>query len=66
MLDRITKTPEFLITTELADLLRVKPDTIRRSLCVKGHYLGLTPKKGPNGRLLWPTSDARGIVEGHA
>lgn len=41
-------------TETLADRFFVKPDTVRRSLCVKGHFLGLKPVKLPNGRLLWP------------
>jgi hypothetical protein len=44
---------EHLSTNELAQYCRVKPDTIRRSLCVNGHYLGMVPQKPPNGRLLW-------------
>jgi|GEM_PF-6996400 len=41
-------------TSELARRFGVKPDTIRRNLCVKGHFMGLKPLKLPNQRLLWP------------
>ena len=41
-------------TKVLADLFNVEPGTIRRSLCVNGSYLALTPVKLPNGRLIWP------------
>lgn len=47
--------PEAPLTTEtLAHALGVRPGTVRRGLCVSGHYLGLVPIKSPNGRLLWP------------
>lgn len=42
-----------LSTEELADALRLQPQTIRAALCRHGHYLGLRPCKLPNGRLLW-------------
>lgn len=41
-------------TEELAAALRLKPQSIRASLCRYGHYMGLIPYKLPNGRLLWP------------
>jgi len=46
--------PSALTTDTLARALGVKAGTIRRGLCVDGHYLGLTPTKLGNGRLLWP------------
>lgn len=50
------QTPRNLTTEKLAELLGVKPTTIHRGLCTQGHYLGLTPTKLSNGRLLWPIS----------
>ena len=44
-------------TKEFAEVLKVEPATVRRSLCVNGHYLGIRPVKLPNGRLLWPPAD---------
>jgi len=41
-------------TEELADQLRLKPQSLRAALCRDGHYFGLRPRKMPNGRLLWP------------
>ena len=41
-------------TSDFAERFGVKPDTVRRNLCVKGHFLGLRPLKLPNERLLWP------------
>ncbi len=48
---------EHLTTNQLAPALGVKPSTVIRSLCVTGHYLGLRPRKLPNGRLLWSAED---------
>ncbi|KAB2891417.1 MAG: monooxygenase [Desulfobulbaceae bacterium] len=43
-------------THEFAARFGVKGDTVRRNLCVKGHFLGLKPLKLGNGRLLWPAT----------
>ena len=51
-------------TTEAADRLRVRPQTLRRALCLNGHYLGLRPTKLPNGRLLWDASAIEALTEG--
>lgn len=53
---------KWLSTNEFAELFRVKGESVRRSLCVKGHYLGVVPIKPPNGRLLWPKSGATKIL----
>ena len=55
--DRIT-------TEQVARLLGVTPGTVRRGLCVNGHYLGLRPIKLPNRRLLWPGDALRRVIEG--
>ncbi|WP_289019568.1 hypothetical protein [Desulfobacter postgatei] len=52
---------DLITTQEVARLLGVTPGTVRRGLCVNGHYLGLRPIKLPNRRLMWP-GDARGRV----
>lgn len=41
-------------TEKFAKRFFVQQATVRRSLCIKGHYLGVRPIKLPNGRLLWP------------
>lgn len=46
-----------ITTNHLAMALGVQPGTIRRGLCVDGHYLGLKPLKGANGRLSWLIED---------
>ena len=58
---RIITRPARLETAEFAAALRsaghrVQPQSIRRYLCEKGHYLGERPVKLPNGRLLWDAS----------
>ena len=45
---------EFLTTNQLARALGVQGATVRRGLCVDGHYMGLRPVKLPNKRLIWP------------
>jgi len=49
--------PAALNTERLADLFGVKPHTIRRALCVDGHYMGIVPTKLANGRLLFKIAD---------
>lgn len=44
----------FLTTNQIASRLGVQGATMRRGLCVNGHYMGLKPVKLPNNRLLWP------------
>lgn len=57
--------PNRKITTgEFAEILGCKPDTVRKSLCLKGHYLGVQPVKLPNGRLLWPLATTIKIIDG--
>ena len=41
-------------TRELARRFGFAPFTVRKHLCLKGHFFGLTPLKMPNGRNLWP------------
>lgn len=53
---------ESLSTKELAAYFHVESQTIRRGLCVNGHYLGLRPLKLQNGRLLWPKTAALQMV----
>lgn len=53
-----------LATNELADFLRIRPQSIRAALCRDGHYMGLRPSKLPNGRLLWNAAEAARLVDG--
>ena len=53
---------ESINTKEYAGLTRVDSQTIRRSYCVNGHYLGIKPFKLPNGRLLWPRDEVLRVL----
>jgi hypothetical protein len=53
---------EHLSTTEFAKKTTVKPESVRHSLCVRGHYLGVRPRKLPNGRLLWPRAEVNRVL----
>lgn len=41
-------------TEELAAVLKLKPDSIRKRHQKTGAYYCLRPVKLPNGRLMWP------------
>ncbi len=56
--------PRKLDTAEAASVLRVKPQTLRRALCLQGHYFGMRPVKLPNGRLLWDVADLDRLTAG--
>ena len=45
---------EYGSTEQFASIHIVKPETVRRSYCLKGHYFKIKPVKRPNGRLVWP------------
>ena len=48
--------PKHLTTDEIARALGVQGNTVRRGLCIHGHYMGIVPVKLPNNRLLWPVA----------
>ena len=50
-------------TREFARELHVKDESVRRSLCINGHYMGIKPLKLPNGRLLWPVSEIKKVFK---
>ena len=56
--------PEKITTNELAVMFGCKPDSIRHSLCIKGHYMGIVPTKLPNRRLMWSRKKAREVLGG--
>lgn len=51
-------------TEELAILSRLRPNTIRSSLCRLGHWLGLRPIRLSNGRLLWDAAEVARVLRG--
>ena len=50
---------EWLNTSQFAKAFGVKGSTVRRGLCVNGHYMGMRPRKLPNGRLIWDAEPVR-------
>lgn len=58
--------PPKLSTEELAVLGKVVPQSIRASICRKGHWLGLRPVKLANRRLLWDAAEAARVLNGVA
>ncbi len=53
-MDRKTSPKKYIPTKKFAARYGVEDDTVRRNLCVNGHFLGMKPLKLANGRLLWP------------
>lgn len=51
-----------LSTAEFAAALRVRPESIRHALCLRGAYMQIVPKKLPNGRLLWPAAEVQKLI----
>jgi predicted site-specific integrase-resolvase len=52
----LTGVRQFLTTDELAERLRVRPQTIRKRYSATGAYFNLRPVKMPNRRLMWPAN----------
>jgi len=55
--------PQTLTTEELAAGFRVKPGSIRSSVCRLGHWNGLKPIKLPSRALLWPADAANRLLQ---
>jgi hypothetical protein len=53
-----------ITTKEAAKMLGVQAETIRRGLCVDGHYLSVKPRKLSNRRLLWPIEEVKKVLKG--
>ena len=51
-----------LTTEQFAEILHVKPETIRSGLCRTGNYCGITPLKLPNRRLAWPAKNVARLL----
>ncbi len=45
---------KYISTAELANAVGVKPESIRTRVYRTGAYFAVQPRKGLNGRLLWP------------
>lgn len=55
---------DYLNTNDFAAKLGVKGQSVRRALCLAGHYMGVRPVKLPNGRLLWPAERLNRLTSG--
>ena len=55
---------QLLTTEDLALLLRLEPDSIRKSYQRTGAYYCLRPIKMPNGRLMWPADSLQQLSKG--
>lgn len=53
-------------TKVAAAILGVEDQTMRRGLCVSGHYCGLVPQKLPNRLLLWDLGEIDRLLAGEA
>jgi hypothetical protein len=53
-----------ITTEELAALLSIRPQSIRKRYCQTGAYFSLRPVKLPNGRLMWPADALDKLAEG--
>ena len=53
-MNETARSNQYIPTEQFAALYGVKSDTVRRNLCIKGHFLGVKPLKLGNRRLLWP------------
>lgn len=62
---RIGQRP-FVSTAVAAEIFGVQPHTLRVALCRHGAYCGITPVKGPNRFLLWPTDQIERAIRGEA
>lgn len=57
-------TPRAYLTEEAAHVTRYRPQTLRKELCIAGHFKGIQPIKLPGGRLLWPADEIDALVRG--
>ncbi|RIV54644.1 DNA-binding protein [Burkholderia pseudomallei] len=60
----VTQTRRPITTEELAALLSIRPQSIRKRYCQTGAYFSLRPVKMPNGRLMWPADALDKLAEG--
>lgn len=51
-------------TEEAAELLKIRPQTLRAAVCRDGHYAGIKPHKLPSRFLAWPAEAVDAVVRG--
>lgn len=55
---------EYITTEEAADLLGLRPQTLRKAYSSDGCYFSVVPKKAANRRLYWKADLIRALIEG--
>ncbi|NMM38572.1 MAG: DNA-binding protein [Glaciimonas sp.] len=55
-----------LTTEELAAVLAMRPQSLRKRFSQTGEYFGIRPVKMPNGRLFWPCDTVEQLSKGGA
>ncbi|HCN70871.1 MAG TPA: DNA-binding protein [Pusillimonas sp.] len=53
---------KFISTKAYAELVGMKPDSLRVALYRSGHWCGIQPVKLPNKRLLWPADSVDQLI----
>ena len=56
--------PARLSTDEAAEVLKIKPQTLRAAVCRTGGYYGVRPTKTPNRFLLWDAAEIERLASG--
>lgn len=64
-LAELAKGRDHIQTNEIATVTNHRPQTVRKSYCMTGAYLGIRPLKLGN-RLLWPVADIAKLLNGGA
>lgn len=60
----IPENRDFLSTDEVAAVLAVDPQSVRKRYSQEGSYHGIRPTKLPNRRVLWPAEAVKRLLEG--
>lgn len=60
----IPENRDHVSTEELAAILAIDPQSIRKRHSMDGSYLGIRPTKLPNRRLLWPVVEVKKLLSG--
>ena len=53
-------------TKALAEVLDVKPNSIRSAICRTGKFMNIAPRKFPNGRLYFDSIDVDSLLDNSA
>lgn len=55
---------EYITTEEAAELLGLRPQTLRKAYSSEGSYFSVVPKKAKNRRLYWNADQVRALIGG--